>query len=223
MATNTLSAPPRAAATAARSARMLWALIALVLGGVGTLVLHLGGSDHGDVSPSWLAGHPAAWAATFYGGAFAVLGLAALLVTVCVLVRDRGRTWATVSLVIGSIGAAFWAVTVAATMSVAAMGTQKIVNADQANALTAYLHEQDLSQPAVAFSGFLLLLVTQITITVALIRSRAVPLWVPVVFIAGGLLDTAFAGRGALTAALSLPQFVATVAIGWYAWQRSRA
>jgi hypothetical protein len=69
----------------------------------------------------------------------------------------------------------------------------------------------------VAFPGFLLLLVAQIAITVALIRSRSVPLWVPILFAAGGVPAVLLAGSGMVAALVAVPQFVAMVAIGWYA------
>jgi len=75
----------------------------------------------------------------------------------------------------------------------------------------------------VAFPGFLLLLVAQITITVALIRSKALPLWVPIVFAAGFVLETALAGNGGGTTPLWIPQIVAEVAIGWYALRKASA
>jgi hypothetical protein len=50
-----------------------------------------------------------------------------------------------------------------------------------------------------------------------------VPLWVPIVFLLGGVVETVFAGGGALTAVLTVPQIVAEIIIGWYAWRKSTA
>lgn len=53
------------------------------------------------------------------------------------------------------------------------------------------LHRQarhDLGQAG--FPAFLLLLIMQIAVTVALIRSRTIPLWVPILFVVGMVVET---------------------------------
>src|SRR6266545_1542974 len=189
------------------SSRTFLLLVAIVLGGIGNLVNAMYGIPGGDVTVEWAAKHPSAWAAAMYGNALLGLGLLAVLAAVCVLVRRRGAAWATVSLAVGSLGTFLLMVSAPA----------------QAAALIDYFAKHDMTQVAVAFPAFLLLLVTQLTVAVALIRSRAVPLWVPIVFLAGGVVETVFAGGGALTAALTVPQIVAEIAIGWYAWKKSTA
>jgi hypothetical protein len=206
-----------------RSSRMFLLLVAIVLGGVGQVAGLMFGIDQGEVPVAWAATHQSAWAGATYGAALTGLGLIALLAAVCVLVRRRGAGWATVSLAVGSLGTFLYVASAAIPVAVLGMGKQTIVPAAQANALVEYLGRQDMTQAGVAFPGFLLLLVTQITVTVALIRSRAVPLWVPIVFLAGGVVETLFAGNGALTAALTVPQIAAGIAIGWYAWKKSNA
>jgi hypothetical protein len=67
------------------------------------------------------------------------------------------------------------------------------------------------------------MLVAQILVTVALLGARTVPLWVPILFIAGAVIEVALAGGGVLTALATVPQTVATVAIGWYAYRKSVA
>jgi hypothetical protein len=203
--------------------RMFLVLVAIVFGAIGNLVSLVYGLDEGTISVDWAANHQSAWAASTYGGALTAMGLIALLAAVCALVRRRGATWATVSLAVGSLGTFLYAVSAAIPVAVIGMGTQTVVSRADASALVDYLGRQDLTQAGVAFPGFLLLVVAQITVTVALIRSRAVPLWVPILFITGGVVETAFAGNGALTAALTIPQIVAEIAIGWYAWKRSAA
>jgi hypothetical protein len=202
------------------SARMLLVLAAIVLGALGNLANLLFGFDEGRVSVSFAAEHPSAWAAATYGNALLGLGLIALFTAVCVLARQRGSGWATVTLAVGSLGTFLLTAAAAIPAGLIPIGTQDVISTDQANALVEYLQSHDLTQAGVAFPGFLLLLVTQITLTVALIRSRAVPLWVPIVFLAGGIVETLFAGNGALTAALTVPQLAAEVAIGVYALKR---
>jgi hypothetical protein len=204
-------------------ARMFLVLVAIVFGAVGNLVSLVYGLDEGDISVDWAAKHQSAWAASTYGTALAAMGLIALLAAVCALVRRRGATWATVSLAVGSLGTFLYAVSAAIPVAIIGMGTQTVVSSSDASALVDYLGKHDMTQAGIAFPGFLLLLVTQITVTVALIRSRAVPLWVPIVFIAGGVVNTVFAGNGAVTAALTIPQIVVEIVIGWYAWKRSTA
>lgn len=172
---------------------------AIALGGAGQLANTLFGWNGDDLTPEWLADHRHAWIAATFGNAFLALGLIALVIAICVLVRGRGAGWATTGLVLGSVGAVLHAVS-------AAIPT---VVADEARL--------ESTQTFVALPSFLLLTLTQIVVTVALVRSRAVPMWVPVVFLVSGLLGVVFAGSGALTAALALPQIVAMVAIGWFA------
>src|SRR6266545_2060196 len=202
------------------SSRTFLLLVAIVLGGIGNLVNAMYGIPGGDVTVEWAAKHPSAWAAAMYGNALLGLGLVALLAAVCVLVRRRGAAWATVSLAIGSLGTFLWVVAAGVPMGFLPMGKQTVISPAQASALVDYMSRHDSSQGAVAFPAFVLLLVTQITITVALIRSRAVPLWVPIVFLLGGVVETVFAGAGALTAVLTVPQIVAEIIIGWYAWRK---
>ena len=201
--------------------RMALLVAAIALGGLGNLANLLFGWNGDDLTVEWFASHQQAWVASTYGNALNALGLFALLVAVCVLVKGRGAAWATVSLVIGSLGTALYAVSAAIPVAFTAMGTQTVVPPAQAAQLADYFHRHEMTQSAVAFPSFLLLTITQITITVALIRSRAVPLWVPIVFLAFGALAIVFAASGVLTAVLTVPQIVAMVAIGWYAYRRA--
>ncbi len=203
------------------STRMALLVAAIVLGGLGNLANILFGWNGDGLTVEWFASHQQAWIASTYGSALNALGLFALLVAVCVLVKGRGAAWATVSLVIGSLGTALYAVSAAIPVAFTAMGTQTVVPPAQATQLIDYFHRHELTQPAVAFPAFLLLTLTQITVTVALIRSRAVPLWVPIVFIAFGAVAIVFAASGVLTAVLTVPQIVAMVAIGWYAYRKA--
>jgi hypothetical protein len=226
MAVNTVSGAPHAeVATTAEprqtSARTFLLLVAIILGAVGNLVNILFGYNGDDITVSWLASHQYAWAAALYGTAFNALGLIALLAAVCMLARRRGATWATVSLAVGSVGAMLYAASAAIPVAFPSFGTQNVISSTDATALLNYLGAHDMTQAAAAFPAFLLLVVTQITVTVALIRSRAVPLWVPIAFILGGVVETVWAASGALTAALTIPQIVAMLAIGWYAWKKS--
>jgi hypothetical protein len=201
--------------------RMLLVLVAIVLGGVGTLVATLFAPPSGDLTLDWAANHQSAWAPGLYGNALLGLGLVAMLAAVCALARQRGAGWATVSLAIGTIGAFLWVVAAGVPSGYLPIAKQTVISPAQTSALVDYVAHHEMSQGAAGFPAFVLLLITQITVTVALIRSRAVPLWVPIVFLAGGAVETVFAGSGALTAVLSVPQVIAEIAIGWYAWQKA--
>jgi hypothetical protein len=201
--------------------RMFLLLVAIVLGGIGNLFATLFALPDGDFTLAWAAEHQSAWVAGLYGSALLGLGLVALLAAVCVLVRRRGAAWATISLAIGSLGTFLWVVAAGIPMGFLPLAKQTVISPAQASALVDYLTQHDPSHVAVAFPAFVLLLVTQITVTVALIRSRAVPLWIPIVFLLGGVVETVFAGAGALTAVLTVPQIVAEIIIGWYAWRKA--
>ncbi len=45
-------------------------------------------------------------------------------------------------------------------------------------------------QDSAGFPAFLLLLITQIAVTVTLIRSRTIPPWVPILFVVGMVVET---------------------------------
>jgi hypothetical protein len=205
-------------------ARTLLLLVAIVAGWLGSVWNTLAGyNGNVDISVSWLANHQNAWIAATYGSALTAIGIVALLLAVCVLVRTRGAAWATAALAAGALGTALYAVSAAVPMQVLALGEQPVVNATQATALVDYLARHDTIQAGVAFPGFLLLLVAQLLATVALFRSRAVPLWVPILFLVGAVVEVALAGGGLVTAVATIPQTVAMVAIGWYAYRRSLA
>lgn len=202
--------------------RTLALLVAIVLGFVGNMWYSLA-AYHGDadIKLSWLTAHQSAWVAATYGTAVNALGVIAVLLAVCILVRGKGSAWATTALVVGAIGTVLYVVSTAVPMQMLGLGKQSVITPQQTSSLIDYLSKHDHIQGAVAFPGFLLLLVAQIAVFVALLRSRAVPLWVPIVFLVGGILDALFASGGAVTAICEIPQAVAMIALGWYAYRTS--
>jgi hypothetical protein len=205
-------------------ARVMLLLVAIVAGWFGSVWDTLAGyGGNTDISVTWLANHQSAWIAATYGAALNAMGLVALLLAVCVLVRSRGAAWATAGLAVGAVGTFLYAVSAAAPMQILGLGKQPVISSAQVTSLIDYLGRHDTIQAGVAFPGFLLLLVAQILVTVALFRSRALPLWVPILFIVGAVIQVALAGGGVLTALATVPQTVAMVAIGWYAYKRSAA
>jgi hypothetical protein len=56
--------------------------------------------------------------------------------------------------------------------------------------LISYTGTHDMIQDSVGFPVFLLLLIMQIAVTVALIRSRTIQLWVPILFVVGMVVET---------------------------------
>jgi hypothetical protein len=207
----------------ASPARMMFVLIAIVVGEVGNMWNILAGYNGQKITTDWLTKHPSAAAADTYGTALFAVGLVALLLAVCVLVRARGAAWATLSLVVGMIGTMFWTVSAAVPFAFAGLTKQTVISTGQANALADYLSKHDTIAGSGSFPGFLLLLIAQLAITMALIRSRSVPIWVPILFVVGAVIETAFASGGALTALCTVPQIVAMIAIGWYGYRKSLA
>jgi len=195
-----------------RALLLLVAIVAGVLGSTWNLLAGYWGGT--DLTRQWLADHQSAWIASTYGTALEAMGLAAVLVAVCVLVRGRGAAWATVSLATGTVGLFLYAVSSAMQMQLLGLGKQTVISADQTVALLDYLHKHDTIQAGVAFPGFLLLLVAQVAITVALFRSRVLPIWVPIVFIVGAVLRVALSNGGVVSAVAAIPQAAAMVAIG---------
>jgi hypothetical protein len=218
--TTSATAPPVAETTT--SGRRLLLPVAIVAGWIGAVWNTLAGfSGDTDLTVSWLASHQHAWIAATYGTALNAIGIVALLLAVCVLVIRRGSAWATAALVTGMIGTALYAVASAVPMQILGLGKQTVISAAQTTSLLDYMSEHDTIQGGVAFPGFLLLLVAQILVTVALFRSRALPLWVPTLFIAGAVVQVVLAGGGVLTAVATIPETVAMVVIGWYAYRKA--
>jgi hypothetical protein len=204
--------------------RMMLLLVAIIIGWVGNVWNTLAGySGTVDITVPWLAHHQTAWVAATFGSALNAMGLVALLLAVCVLVRGKGATWATVALATGGLGTFLYAVSAAAPMQVLGLGKQTVITPAQTTSLIDYLSKHDHIQASVAFPGFLLLLVAQIAVAVALFRARVLPLWVPIVFIVGAVLEVVFASGGLLTAVSTVPETAAMVAIGWYAYKKSLA
>lgn len=59
-----------------------------------------------------------------------------------------------------------------------------------------------------------MLLVAQIAVTAALFRSHVLPVWVPILFVVGAVLEVAFGSGGVPFALATISQTIATVAIG---------
>ncbi len=68
-------------------------------------------------------------------------------------------------------------------MQALALHGQTVVSPAATQSLISYIAKHDTIQDSAGFPAFLLLLIMQIAVIIALIRSRTIPLWVPILFV----------------------------------------
>ncbi len=149
--------------------------------------------------------------------ALALLNLPALALASMSLVRRRGAGWVTTGGAVMWIGAGLQAVGVAGWASAYYFATASGVDTsviERINDDTAHLF-------GLVIAGALLAALGTILQGVGLIRSRALPLWVPIASMTA-LLTFVLPNSGAAGLVTSLPMTAAAIAIAYYAWKRVR-
>jgi hypothetical protein len=115
--------------------------------------------------------------------AFAVLGVALSLV-VCMLARSRGAAWATVGAVVTSLGGIAFAMGAFGFASLAWYATDTTaIPVESGTEFLKYAVDNPQHGMVLQMAGFLLFTVGSILLVVALIRSRSVPVWLPIAFL----------------------------------------
>jgi hypothetical protein len=158
----------------------------------------------------------------YVSGSLSLLALGALAVAygaIATLVRGRGAVLATVAALLGGIGAFCGAlVNVLVGVNVAAAATAHLTHEAAARFLVATFNsgfEQVFS--AVYFAGIVL---APVLMGIALWRSRSVPRWLAVLFVAGLELAQQVPSAGPVRViALMLPFAVVMVLLGARVWQ----
>src|SRR5687768_7810415 len=115
--------------------------------------------------------------------AFVVLGVALSLV-VCMLARSRGAAWATVGAVVTSLGGIAFAMGAFGFASLSWYATDTTaIPVESGTELLKYAVDNPQHGMVLQMAGFLLFTVGSILLAVALIRSRSVPVWLPIAFL----------------------------------------
>jgi hypothetical protein len=133
--------------------------------------------DYGDIAPI----HDAMWGAIVVDAvAFAVVGLT-LSIVVCGLVRSRGAVWASIGAVLATLGGIALAMGEFGFAAISWYSTEPdAVSVAEGTKLLDYTVDHPEHGMVVQMAGFLLFTVGTILLLVALIRSRSVPLWLPI-------------------------------------------
>lgn len=114
--------------------------------------------------------------------AYAVIGVT-FAIAVCALARSRGAVWATVGGALTALGGIAFAMGEFAFVSLSWYATEPAaLSADQGTRLLDHAVDHPEHGMVVQMAGFGLFTLGSILLVVALIRSRAVPLWLPIAF-----------------------------------------
>jgi hypothetical protein len=151
--------------------------------------------------------------------ATAALGVSLQAVAVMSLVRHRGALWVTVGAFLAWTGSSFLAATLGGWAMTYYVATDPGLDRGAATALLDRLasdgHLFAFGQP-----GSLMVTIGGILAAVGLIRSRAVPLWLPIVWLLTAP-GTFLPSWGPLSLIAGVPSAIVGIAIGWYAYRRA--
>lgn len=115
--------------------------------------------------------------------AFAVLGVALSLV-VCMLARSRGAVWATVGAVVTSLGGIAFAMGAFGFGSLAWYATDTTaIPVETGTEFLKYAVDNPQHGMVLQMAGFLLYTLGSVALTIALLRARTVPTWLPSAFL----------------------------------------
>jgi hypothetical protein len=226
-AMSALTAPgytPAAAAESAHRNRLLViaALLAAtsIAAAVGGLLWPAPAADwysYADVAPV----RETFWLVLTLVGAAVALGVPLQAAASMSLVRRRGATWVTIGAFTAWIGSALLAVTLGGWATTYYVTTGPGLDPGAAAALLdRFAHDGHLF--AIGEPGSLLVSIGTILAGVGLIRSRVLPLWIPVLSmltVAGTFLPS----WGPVSLVTNIPAAVVAIAIGWSAYRRAAA
>ena len=135
------------------------------------------------------------------------------------LVRLRGAVWVTVGAFLAWIGSALLAATLGGWAMTYYLATDPGLDRNAATALLdRFAHDGHLF--AFGEPGSVMVTIGGIVAAVGLIRSRAVPLWIPVVWLVTAA-GTFLPSWGPVSLIAGIPSAIVGIAIGWYAYRRA--
>ena len=148
-----------------------------------------------------------------------IVNVVLLALATLVLVRDRGHVWATVGAAFMMVGIAVQAVGVAGWQSAYYYATDPAVDEAMGAAVVEAANDDQGHLFALLIAGAVLVIVGTVLQVVALIRARAVPVWVWV-----GLLFSIITlfvpAEGALGLVTGLPMAAGAIGLGYFAVRR---
>ena len=137
------------------------------------------------------------------------------------LVRGRGATWVTIGSVLAWVGSALLAVTLGGWASTYHVATDPALDPAAATALLDRF-AADARLFGVGQPGSLMISHGTILASVGILRSRAVPRWIPIVLLAT-VFGTILPSWGPVSLVANLPGTIVAIALGWYAYRRLAA
>jgi hypothetical protein len=146
-----------------------------------------------------------------------VLNVPAQALAALLLTRRRGAAWTTVGAGLMWLGTGLYAVGVAGWASVYFFATDPVLD----SASSTQLLDRAAEDPrlfAVAIPGAVLVALGTLVQAVGLLRSHALPRWVPILSLAV-ILSFVVPGSGIAGAIVGIPIAVAGIAMGYYAWR----
>ena len=194
-------------------------LVTSIVAVIGSLLWPEAGSGdwygYGDIAPlrdRW-------WGLLTLMSVSLVLNVPAQALAAVMLTGGRGAGWTTVGGALMWLGTGLYAVGVAGWAATYYFVTDPGFDAGSGTALLERV-EEDPRLFAVAIPGALLVALGTVLQAVGLLRSGALPKWVPILSLTI-VLSFFVPGEGVLGMLFGLPVAVAGTAIGYYAWRRT--
>jgi hypothetical protein len=180
---------------------------------------------HGDGLPDYAAIAPNrgyVWAFFLIAGVQLVVGACAAALAAWLLTPARGARWATVGGAIVWLGAAIYGVGIGGWATLYYFGTDPAA-LDPATAarLIDHVNDDTARMLAVPIGGALLVALGATLLAVALWRACTVPRWVPIVGVISAVTGIVLPPDTVAGIAGEAASAATSIAIGWYAWQRS--
>ena len=172
--------------------------------------------SYGDIAPireRW-------WVLLTVLGISLVVNVPAQALAALLLTRREGAGWTTVGAGLMWLGTGLYAVGVAGWASIYFFATDPVLDPASGTQLLNHVAE-DPRLFAIAIPGSVLVGLGTVVQAVGLLRSPALPRWVPILSLAV-VLTFVVPGSGIVGAIIGIPVAVAGIAIGYHAWRATR-
>lgn len=162
--------------------------------------------------------HHGWWAWHMFGGLANTIMTISLAIATCMLVQKRGAMWATIGAVMTLLGGVLFGAGVAAEgAAMGYAGDPAGLPQRSGQLLLTYINDHPQMYVAPILPGVILSTLGPVLISIALIRARSIPVWVPIALLVGTAWDFAAPIRTGWVAAI--PVVAAAIAISWFLWR----
>ena len=158
------------------------------------------------------------WGLLMFLSVLQVLNVPAQALSTMLLVRGRGATWATIGGCVMWLGSGLQAAGIAALASTYFFPTDPHLNHAASTAMISRINDDSPHVLTLMIAGFVLVLLGTAVQAVGLLRSHAVPRWVPIASLAV-VVGFVASGNGWVGAITSLPTAAAAIGLGYFAWR----